>query len=106
MGGIDKDRHRPWLAYALEETLEHALLTPKNVVDHANPEVLVDQLPPAVISLLLSRALSMGTFSAAQVLESVPPGVLAEHLDPEVMWRCLKEAAERGGISNKATARG
>src|SRR5689334_14218968 len=105
MGAIDKDRHRPWLAYALEESLEHALLAPKNVIDHANPEVLVNQLPPPVISLLLSRALSIGTFSAAQVLESVPPALLAEHLDPEVMWRCLKEAADRGGISARGGAR-
>ena len=76
MSAIDKDVHRPWLAYALEESLEHALLTPKDVVDHANPEVLVNQLPPPVISVLLSRALAIGTFSAAQVLESAPPALL------------------------------
>jgi len=99
MAAIDKDLHRPWLAYALEEALEHALLAPKDVINHANPEVLVTQLPPPVISLLLSRALTIGTFSPAQVLESVPPAVLAEHLDPEVMWRCLKDAADRGGLS-------
>jgi len=99
MGAIDKDLHRPWLAYALEEALEHALLAPKDVINHANPEVLVTQLPPPVISLLLSRALTIGTFSPAQVLESVPPAVLAEHLNPDVMWRCLKDAADRGGLS-------
>jgi hypothetical protein len=105
MSAIDKDVHRPWLAYALEESLEHALLTPKDVVDHANPEVLVNQLPPPVISVLLSRALSIGTFSAAQVLESVPPALLAEHLDPGVMWRCLEVAAERGGLSQPGGSR-
>jgi hypothetical protein len=105
MGAIDKDRHRPWLAYALEESLERSLLAPRDVVDHANPEVLVTQLPPSVISELLSRALSMGTFSPAQVLESAPPALLAEHLDPDVMWRCLKEAADRGGLSRKGGAR-
>ncbi|HEY8927236.1 MAG TPA: hypothetical protein VIU64_22790 [Polyangia bacterium] len=99
MAAIDKDLHRPWLAYALEEALEHALIAPKDVINHANPEVLVTQLPPPVISLLLSRALTIGTFSPAQVLESVPPAVLAEHLDPEVMWRCLKDASDRGGLS-------
>jgi len=99
MAAIDKDLHRPWLAYALEEALEHALLAPKDVINHANPEVLVTQLPPPVISLLLSRALTIGTFSPAQVLESVPPAVLAEHLNPDVMWRCLKDAADRGGLS-------
>lgn len=105
MGAIDKDRHRPWLAYALEESLEHALLSPRDIVGHANPEVLVTQLPPAVISVLLSRALAIGTFSAAQVLESAPPALLAEHLNPEVMWRCLKDAAERGGVSRKGGTR-
>jgi len=105
MGAIDKDRHRPWLAYALEESLERSLLAPRDVVDHANPEVLVTQLPASVISELLSRALTMGTFSPAQVLESAPPALLAEHLDPDVMWRCLKEAADRGGLSRKGGAR-
>ena len=105
MVAIDKDRHRPWLAYALEESLEHALLAPRDVIDHANPEVLVTQLPPAVISLLLSRALSIGTFSPAQVLESVPPAVLAEHLEPAIMWRCLEDAAARGGLSRKGGTR-
>lgn len=105
MGAIDKDQHRPWLAYALEESLEHALLTPRDVIDHANPEVLVTQLPPSVISVLLSKALSIGTFSAAQVLASAPPALLAEHLNPEVMWRCLTDAADRGGLSRTGGAR-
>lgn len=101
----DKDRHRPWLAYALEESLERSLLAPRDVIDYANPEVLVTQLPPSVISELLSRALAIGTFSPAQVLESAPPALLAEHLNPGVMWRCLKEAAERGGLSRKGGSR-
>ncbi len=105
MSASEKDRHRPWLAYALEESLERSLLAPRDVIDHANPEVLVTQLPPAVISDLLSRALQIGTFSPAQVLESAPPSLLAEHLNPSVMWRCLKEAAERGGLSRKGSAR-
>jgi hypothetical protein len=105
MGAIEKDRHRPWLAYALEESLGRSLLAPRDVIDYANPEVLVTQLPPAVISDLLSRALVVGTFSPAQVLESAPPAVLAEHLDPDVMWRCLKEAADRGGLSKKVGVR-
>jgi hypothetical protein len=105
MGAIDKDRHRPWLAYALEESLGRSLLAPRDVIEYANPSVLVTQLPPAVISDLLSRALVAGTFSPAQVLESAPPALLAEHLDPDVMWRCLMEAAERGGLSRKGAAR-
>ena len=39
------------------------------------------------------------------MLESAPPSLLAEHLNPAVMWRCLKEAAERGGLSRKGGAR-
>jgi len=105
MSSSEKDRHRPWLAYALEESLERSLLAPRDVIDHANPEVLVTQLPPAVISDLLARALQIGTFSPAQVLESAPPSLLTEHLNPSVMWRCLKEAAERGGLSRKGGAR-
>ena len=44
MGESNKDQHRPWLAYALEESLDQALLAPRDVVDHANPEVLVNPI--------------------------------------------------------------
>lgn len=106
MGGIDKDRHRPWLGYALEEALRRSLFSAKDLVVYVNPDVLVAQLPHQVISELLSRALASGTFSATQIVETAPPALLAEYLDPELVWRCLKDVAERSGLSKKGGSRG
>jgi hypothetical protein len=105
MGGIEKDRHRPWLGYSLDEALRRSLFSAKDVVAHANPEALVAQLPHQVIGELLSRALVSGTFSAAAVLETAPPALLAEYLDAELLWRCLKDVADRAGLVKKGGTR-
>jgi hypothetical protein len=105
LGGKEKDRHRPWLGYALEESLRRSLFSAKDIVAFANADVLVANLPHQVISELITRALASGTFSAAQVIETAPPALLAEHLEPELLWRCLKETAERGGLSKKGGTR-
>jgi hypothetical protein len=105
LGGIDKDRHRPWLGYALEESLRRSLYSAKDVIAHASPEVLVAQLPPQLISELIARALASGTFSPAQVIETAPPELMAAYLDPELIWRCLKDVADRSGLSKKGASR-
>jgi hypothetical protein len=105
LGATDKDRHRPWLGYALEESLRKTLYSAKDIVAHVNAEALVAQLPHQVISELLARALASGTFSPAQILETAPPALLAEYLEGELLWRCLKDVAERSGISKKGATR-
>ena len=105
MGAIDKDRHRPWLGYALEESLRRSLLSAKDIVAHVNADALVAQLPHQVISELIARALASGTFSAAQVLETAPPALLAEYLEADLLWRCLKDVAEKSGLAKKGATR-
>ena len=105
MGAIDKERHRPWLGYALEESLRRSLLSAKDIVAHVNADALVSQLPHQVISELIARALASGTFSAAQVLETAPPALLAEYLEADLLWRCLKDVAEKSGLSKKGATR-
>jgi len=105
LGAIDKDRHRPWLGYALEEALRRSLFSAKDIVTHVNAEALVAQLPHQVISELIARALATGTFSAAQVLETAPPALLAEYLEADLLWRCLKDIADRTGVAKKGATR-
>jgi hypothetical protein len=90
----------------MEEALRRSLLAAKDIIGHASPEVLVAQLPHQVISELLTRALATGTFSPAQLIETAPPALLAEYLDPDLVWRCLKDVAERAGLTKKAAPRG
>ena len=103
--GSDLNSHRPWLAFALEESLRRAIFSAKDIMVHASPEVLVAELPHQVISEMLSRALASGTFSAASVIETAPPALLAEYLSPDLIWRCLQDAADRAGITKKGSPR-
>jgi hypothetical protein len=105
MGGIDKDLHWPWLGFALEQALGRGLLEPKDVTAHATAEVLVSQLPQEVLIALFARALANEQISPKSVLETAPPALLAEHLEPDVLWRCLKDAADRAGLSEKGKTR-
>lgn len=105
MGSSDQESHRPWLAFALEDSLKRSLYSPKDILVHASPEVLVAQLPHQVISEILTRALSSGSFSAAAVIETAPPALLSEYLPPELIWSCLRDVADRGGLSKKGATR-
>ena len=105
MGGIDKDLHWPWLGFALDQALGRGLLEPKDVTAHATAEVLVSQLPQEVLVALFARALANEQISPKSVLETAPPALLAEHLEPDVLWRCLKDAADRAGLSEKGKTR-
>ena len=105
MGGIDRDLHWPWLGFALEQAFERGLYEAKDVLVHATAEVLVSQLPHDVLIALFSRALAAETLAPRHVLETAPPSLLAEHLEPDVMWRCLREIADRAGLSQRGGSR-
>jgi len=105
MGGIDRDLHWPWLGFALEQAFERGLYEAKDVLAHATAEVLVSQLPHDVLIALFSRALASESLTPRHVMETAPPALLAEHLEPDVMWRWLKEIADRAGLSQKGGAR-
>ncbi|HZS40867.1 MAG TPA: hypothetical protein VFF06_28735 [Polyangia bacterium] len=106
MSDVTRDLHWPWLGFALEEALKLGITDAQDVVGFATPDLLVAQLPHETTTLLLTRALSSGTLTPASVLETAPPALLAEHLESEILWRCLTEAAARaqltqkGGVSN------
>jgi hypothetical protein len=98
MDAAAPDAHKTWLGYALEEAQRRGLADAAFVIGFANPEVLVSQLPRDVTARLIAGALSSGTMSPSAVLEVAPPALMAEHLDPEVLWRCVAGAAVRAGL--------
>lgn|GEM_PF-4805362 len=99
MSDEDRDRHWPWLGFALDEAIKLALTRPDDVLQYATPEVLVSQLPADLMATLLQRALGAGKLSAQAVLDTAPPAVLAEHLEPDVLWRCLDDVAALAELS-------
>ncbi len=104
MDAAHKDQHWPWLGFALEEALRFLVVEASDVVIYATPEVLVAQLPREVTTQLLSTALDAGAMTPATILETAPPALLAEHLEPEVLWHCLADAGARAQLSAKGGA--
>jgi hypothetical protein len=104
MSDMSRDLHWPWLGFALEEGLKLGITDAQEVIAFATPDVLVAQLPHEVTTELLTRSLAAGSITPASVLESAPPSVLAEHLESEILWRCLVEAATRAQLVQKGGA--
>ncbi len=106
MDAAKQDAHKIWLGFALEEALRHKIGDPAYVLGFATPEVLVAQLPREVTAQLITGALSTGVMSPTAVLEVAPPALMAEHLEPEILWRCVAGAAVRAGLDVREAAVG
>lgn len=99
MDGDTGERGTAWLAYALQEGIKHGLTDAREMLAHATPEVLVAQLPRELTSQLIAGALKSGRLTPESVLEVAPPAVLAEHLEANVLWSCLSDAAEAANLT-------
>ncbi|MCA1665153.1 MAG: hypothetical protein LC659_12945, partial [Myxococcales bacterium] len=93
------ERGTAWLGYALQEGIKHGLTDAREMLAHATPEVLVAQLPRDLTSQLIAGALKTGRLTPESVLEVAPPAVLAEHLESNVVWSCLRDAAEAANLT-------
>ena len=59
------------------------------------PHEWVKDAPPTVLSEMLAHGLSKGVFDAKLALEHLTPEMLAEHLSPPLVWKCIVEAAQK-----------
>lgn len=83
----------------MESGLTQQIFTPSDVLRHTTPEVLATNLPPELMSKVLSSSLAAGSMTPERVLETVTPEVMSRHLPHEVLWDCIAAAAERAGIA-------
>ena len=97
--GDSSERGTAWLGYALQEGIKHGLTDAREMLAHATPEVLVAQLPRELTTQLIAGALKTGRLTPESVLEVAPPTVLAEHLESNVVWSCLRDAAEAANLT-------
>lgn len=97
--GEPGEKGTAWLGYALQEGIKHGLTDAREMLAHATPEVLVAQLPRELTSQLIAGALKTGRLTPESVLEVAPPSVLAEHLEANVVWSCLRDAAEAANLT-------
>jgi hypothetical protein len=94
-----------WFAQSIRAGLDTRLLAESDVLAHATPAVMIAAVPRDVMIKVLDGALATGTMSAASIMQSVTPELIAEHVAPSVVWTCIAAAAERAGIT-KSTGDG
>jgi hypothetical protein len=88
-----------WFARSIRAGLDTRLLAESDVLAHATPAVMIAALPRDVMIQVLDGALATGTMSAASMMQTVTPELIAEHVAPAVVWSCIAAAAERAGIT-------
>ena len=98
MDGETGERGTAWLGYALQEGIKHGLTDAREILAHATPEVLVAQLPRDLTTLLIAGSLKTGRLTPQSVMEVAPPLILAEHLEANILWSCLSDAAEAANL--------
>ncbi len=81
---------RDHITYILERALAEHLLTPRDIVEGLTLSLLVHHLPEHVLESVLSATLRQARihepFSEEELLDVVPPSVLAEHVPLEEIW--------------------
>jgi hypothetical protein len=99
---MSSDARERWFALMMDAGLSEKIFGPADVLDHVTAEVLVNHLPPDLMTRILQSSLAAGSMTPERVLETVTPAVMAKHLPHEVLWACIASAAERAGVTRPA----
>jgi len=97
---MTKDQRQAWFARVMESGLENQVFAPSDVLAHATPDVLANNLPPDLLSKVLTASLAAGAMTPERVLETITPDVMSRHLPHDVLWACIAAAAARAGVTN------
>jgi hypothetical protein len=97
---MTKDQRQAWFARVMESGLENQVFAPSDVLAHATPDVLANNLPPDLLSKVLTASLAAGSMTPERVLETITPDVMSRHLPHDVLWACIAAAAARAGVTN------
>ncbi len=96
---MSNDARQRWFAQMMASGLDNKIFAPADVLAHATPDILANNLPPDLMSKVLSASLAAGAMTPDRVLETVTPDVMGAHLPHDVLWACLSAAAVRAGVS-------
>jgi len=97
---MTKDQRQQWFARVMESGLENQVFAPSDVLAHATPDVLANNLPPDLLSKVLTASLAAGSMTPERVLETITPDVMSKHVPHDVLWACIAAAAARAGVTN------
>lgn len=95
VGGTASAAGKRWMGDILGRAITEGLCSAEDVVRHVPPAEWVKDAPPGVIAEMLAAGLAQGVFDAKLALAHLTPEVLAEHLSPPLVWKCIAEAVSR-----------
>jgi hypothetical protein len=87
-----------WFAEVLQAGLDTKLLAEHDILAHVTPAVLAGAMPKSVLVRMFDAALSAGTISPKEVVQTASPELIGEHVAPALVWSCIAAGAERAGI--------
>jgi hypothetical protein len=96
---MSNDARQRWFAQMMASGLDNKIFGPSDVLSHATPDVLANNLPPDLLSKVLQASLAAGAMTPDRVLETVTPDVMGRHLPHDVLWACIAAAAARAGVA-------
>ena len=94
-GGSGSPAQKEFLRVALSQGLDNKVLTPEDIVRHANPDVLASELPVSLKAKLLQAGLDAATMTPSLVVETIGTKALAEQVPVPVLWACIHEAGTK-----------
>jgi hypothetical protein len=89
------------LAHALAEGLKNGLAAPPAILTHVTPELISAQLPKELTTQIVAKALGAGRLTPDLILEVASPVLLAEHVDPQALWKCVQDLAKAAKLDQK-----
>ena len=87
-----------WFADVLQAGLDTKLLAEQDILAYVTPAVLAGAMPKPVLVRMFDAALSAGTISPKEIMQTASPELIGEHVAPALVWSCITAGSERAGI--------
>jgi len=87
-----------WFAEVLQAGLDTKLLGEQDILAYVTPAVLAGAMPKPVLVRMFDAALSAGTISPKEIVQTASPELIGEYVAPALVWSCIAAGAERAGI--------
>lgn len=97
---MSNDARQKWFAQMMASGLDNKIFGPTDVLAHATPDVLANNLPPDLLSKVLAASLAAGAMTPDRVLETITPDIMGRHIPHDVLWACIAAAAARAGVAS------
>jgi hypothetical protein len=87
----------------VDSGLHEQIFDSSDLMSHATPEILAENLPPDLVAKVLQSALAAGSMTTDSILNTLTPEIIAKYLPHIVLWECVSSSAKRSGITDAKT---